>query len=191
LLKVRLEGYPISREMSVWFILTGEFIPQDPVKMRYVTYRRPEFNRTTLTLEVEGWVPPEEVVRQYRHAQSELPGKRPSSLKGRTLAVFEFVNENKGGDWAELCEAWNKQHPGWRFEDPRHLNTTYTRALEYIAGIKPTKDKDGKQPEVVGTDQHGFPIYAGKWYLLHANGYTGPRFLICLNVGDAAAVSGV
>lgn len=129
----RLEGYPISGEMGVWFILTGEFIPQDPVRMRYVTYRRPEFSRTTLTLEIEGWLPPEEVLEQYRYAQEEILGKTPRSLKGKTLTVFEFVNRNRGKDWSELFEAWNRKHPSWRFRDPRHLNTTYTRALEYIA----------------------------------------------------------
>jgi hypothetical protein len=128
-----LEGYTISAEMGLWFILTGVFAFQDPVRMRYLTYRRSEFSRSTLTLEVEGWVPPEEVSKQYRHAQNELLGKTPRSLKGRTLAVFEFVNRNRDRDWAELFEAWNKEHPSWRFKDPRHLNTTYTRALVYIA----------------------------------------------------------
>jgi hypothetical protein len=130
----RLKGYPLSLEMGVWFILTGEFIPQDPVRMSYLTHRRPTaFSRTTLTLELESWVPPEEVAKQYRHAQSELLGRTPRSLKARTLAVFEFVNQNRGKDWAELVEAWNKEHPKWSFKDPRHLNTTYTRALEHIA----------------------------------------------------------
>jgi hypothetical protein len=129
----RLEGYPISSEMGAWFILTGEFIPQDPVRMRYVTYRRPEFSRTTLTIEIEGWLPPEEVLHQYRYAQEEILGKTPRSLKGKTLTVFEFVNRNRDRDWAKLFEAWNKEHPSWRFKDPRHLNTTYTRALAYIA----------------------------------------------------------
>jgi hypothetical protein len=130
----RLKGYPLSLEMGVWFILTGEFIPQDPVRMSYLTHRRPTaFSRTTLTLELESWVPPEEVAKQYRHAQSELLGRTPRSLKARTLAVFEFVNQNSGRDWAELFKVWNKEHPRWRFKDPRHLNTTYTRAFEHIA----------------------------------------------------------
>lgn len=130
----RLGGYPISLEMGVWFILTGEFIPQDPVRMSYLTHRRPAaFSRSTLTLEVESWVTSEEVAKQYRHAQRELLGTTPRSLKARTLAVFEFVNRNRGRDWAELLEAWNREYPRWRFKDPRHLNTTYTRALEYIA----------------------------------------------------------
>jgi hypothetical protein len=57
--------------------------------------------------------------------------------------------------------------------DRSHLFATYMRALEYKAGVKPTKDKDGERLKMAGTDQHGLPIYAGKCYLLHENGYTG------------------
>jgi hypothetical protein len=60
-----MTGYPISREMGVWFILTGEFVPQDPVPIRYMTTRWPDVvSRTTITLEVESWLPPEEVLKK-------------------------------------------------------------------------------------------------------------------------------
>jgi hypothetical protein len=112
----------------------------------------------------ESWLPPEEVLEQYRHAQQEILGKTPRSLRRNTLAVFEF-------SWRELLEAWNKEHPrGPRFEGPRHLYQTFTRAVEYVAGVKPAK---GKCLKTAGTDSHGFPIYAEKWYLLHEDGYTG------------------
>jgi hypothetical protein len=166
----RLRGYPISVDMGVWFILTGEFISQDPVRLRYVRYRHPEFSRTTFTLEVEGWVPPEEVLEQYRHAQHEVLGGTPRSLKRRTVALFGFVHRYKGKSWRELFDAWNKAHRDQRFRDRSHLFTTYMRAREYIAGAKPTKDEEGERPKIAGTDPHGFPIFAGKWYLLHSNG---------------------
>jgi hypothetical protein len=169
----RLGGYPISPEMAVWFILTGEFDPQYPVRMRYMRYRHREFSRTTITLEVESWLPPEEILEQYRHAQHEILGGTPRSLKRKTVALFEFVNQHKGASWGKLFGAWNKAHPSQSFRDRSHLFTTYMRALEYIAGVKPTKDNDGSQLSVAGTDSHGFPIYAEKWYLLHEGGYTG------------------
>ena len=115
------------------FILTDEFVPQDPVRISYTTLRRPEFERTTINLEVEGWLPPEAVLSQYRHAQEEILGMTPRSLKGRTLAVFEFVNRHKERSCRQLFEDWNKEYPIWRFRDPRHMNTTYTRALEIVA----------------------------------------------------------
>jgi hypothetical protein len=166
-------GYPISQKMGVWFILTGEFVPEDPVRIRYTTVRRPWLmSRTTITLEVESWLPPEEILEQYRHAQHEILGKTPRSLKRNTLAVFAFVNQHREKSWRKLFDAWNKQHPrNEHFQDPRHLYTTYTRALENVAGIKPTK---AKRLKIAGTDSSGRPIYADKWYLLHpGGGYTG------------------
>ena len=159
-------GYPISLEMGVWFILTGEFVPEDPVLIRYMTIQQPELSRTTITLDVECWLPPEEVLEQYRHAQHEILGKTPRSLKRKTLAVFEFVNKHKDMSWRERLEAWNKERSHERFEDRRHLYTTYTRAVENLTAVKPTKAKRLKactDSEVAGTDSNGMPIYAGKW----------------------------
>jgi hypothetical protein len=169
-----LKGYPLSLEMGVWFILTGEFFPVDPVRIHYMTIRRPELlSRTTITLEVESWLPPEEVLEQYRHAQTQILGGTPRSLKRRTVALFEFVNQHKEKSWRERFDAWNKAYRNQRFRDRSHLCTTYMRALENIVGVRPTKDEDGKQLKVAGTDPHRWPIIANKWYILHPDGYTG------------------
>jgi hypothetical protein len=135
-----MRGYPISLEMGVWFILTSEFIPEDPVRIRYMTTLRPEvMRRTTITLEVESWLPPEEVLEQFRHAQSKILGKTPRSLKRRTLSVLQFVNQHRGKSWQKLFRAWNEAHPRQRFKDRSHLYTTYTRAVERVVGVKPVK----------------------------------------------------
>jgi hypothetical protein len=135
-----LGGYPISVEMGVWFILTSEFVPEDPVRIRSMTTRRPELmSRTTITLEVESWLPPEEVLEQYRHAQSKILGKTPRSLKRRTLSVLQFVNQHRDESWQKLFRAWNEAHPRLRFKDRSHLYTTYTRAVERVVGVKPVK----------------------------------------------------
>jgi hypothetical protein len=157
----RLRGYPISLEMGVWFILTGEFVPENPVRIRYMTIQDPELmSRTTITLEVEGWLPPEEGLRQYRHAQHEILGKTPRSLKRDTLAVFGFVNQRKEKSWRELFEAWNEEHaPHQRFKDRSHLYTAYTRAVENVAGVEPAKTRKAARKKqrlkVAGTDSHG------------------------------------
>jgi hypothetical protein len=129
-----LEGYPISLEMGVWFILTGEFVTIDPLRIHYRTIRRPELlGRTTITLEVESWLPPEEVLEQYRHAQDQILGGTPRSLKRKSVALFDFVNQHKEKSWRELFDAWNEAHPRQRFKDRSHLYTTYRRALDNIA----------------------------------------------------------
>jgi hypothetical protein len=141
LAEVSLSGFPISREMGVWFILTGEFNSEDPVRIRYETTHRPYLlSRTTITLEVEGWLPPEEVLEQYRHAQRQILGGTPRSLKSRTVDLFDFVNQHKAKSWRELFDAWNKAHPSQRFRDRSHLYTTYKRALDTIAS-PPTLSK--------------------------------------------------
>ena len=151
LAEVSLGGFPISREKGVWFILTGTFNPEDPVRIRYVAIQRPYLlSRTTITLEVEGWLPPEEVLEQYRHAQHEILGGTPRSLKGRTVALFEFVNQHREKkSWRELFDAWNEVHPSQRFRDRSHLYTTYKRALDNIAS-PPTLSKLSLAP----TAQH-------------------------------------
>ena len=126
----RLVGYPISAERGVWFVLTGDFNPQYPVRIHYVSYGQSEFSRTTFTLEVEGWLPPEEVLEQYRYAQSQVLGKTPRSPKRKNLRVIEFVTHHKGKSWGELFELWNGQHPNERFKDRSHLWTSYMRTLD-------------------------------------------------------------
>lgn len=146
LAQVSLGGFPISRERGVWFILTGEFIPEDPVRIRYVTIQRPYLlSRTTITLEVECWLPPEEVLEQYRHAQRQILGGTPRSLKKRTVDVFEFVTQHKEKTWRELFDAWNEVHPSQRFRDRSNLYTTYSRALDNIAS-PPTLSKLQQTP---------------------------------------------
>lgn len=94
-------------------------------------------------------------------------------MKRKTVSLFEFVDHHKGKSWSGHLDAWNKAHPGQRFRDRSHVYTTYIRALEYIAGVKPTKDNDGKRLKAAGTDSRGWPIIADKWYILHPDGYTG------------------
>jgi hypothetical protein len=139
LAEVSLNGFPISKDMGVWFILTGEFNPEHPVRIRYETIQRPYLlSRTTITLEVESWLPPEEILEQYRHAQQQILGGTPRSLKRRTVDLFKFVIQHREKKyWSEVFDAWNKAHPSQRFKDRSHLYTTYMRAREKIASPRP------------------------------------------------------
>jgi hypothetical protein len=65
-------------------MLAGKFIPEKPVRIRHVNIQRPYLlSRTTIAPEVECWLPPEEVLEQYRHAQHEILGGTTRSLKKR------------------------------------------------------------------------------------------------------------
>ena len=146
-----LEGYPIDSAKGAWFILTGDFIPSDPVRISYTgieaygSRKGPGFKRTTIAVEAEGWMSPEEVAEHYRYAQRHVFGKTPRSLDDKSLAVFEFVNRNKERErstivnqnkpWEALLREWNKIHPAQRFGQRRHLYQAYQRALRKIAAL--------------------------------------------------------
>ena len=90
----------------MWFILTGKFFPEDQVRIRYMTIRRPYLlSRTTITLEVECWLPPEEVLEQYRHAQHQILGGTPHSLKINTKKRSVGVNSVTPGTRRTLASA--------------------------------------------------------------------------------------
>ena len=125
-------SYPIDSDKGSWFILTGEFIATDPAHISYTKVTHFDFTRSTITIEAEGWMSPEEVAGYYRYAQREVVGKAPRSLEAKSLAVFEFVNRNEGKTWEALLRDWNKAHPAQRFKQRGHLHTAYDRALNKI-----------------------------------------------------------
>lgn len=123
-----LHKFPISSEKALWFILTGEFIPEAPAKIRTERINIPGFyKRTKITLEVEGWMTAEEVADHYRHAQRQVLGKIPRSLDNKSRVLLDFVNQNKGmtwnkdTTWQQLYEKWNKEHPVWSFKQVGHF----------------------------------------------------------------------
>lgn len=132
----QLAGYPIAPNKVLWFILTGEFIPSAPVDTRYEKFGHGEFKRTKITLEVEAWMPAEEIVKYYRYAQKELLGRVPRSLGNRDLDLIDFVHGNRHLSRKEQFELWNdKQPPKRQFRQQGHLTTAYSRALKRLTGF--------------------------------------------------------
>ncbi len=130
-------GYPISPEKALWFILTGEFVPSDPVKIGYQSSFAPGYlKRTRITIEVEGWITAEEVADHYRHAQKQVFGGIPRSLDAKSLAVLEFVGRNREKTWQQRLEAWNKEYPAWHYNQPGHLLQKHKRVLKKLIGGK-------------------------------------------------------
>lgn len=124
---------PLSPEKALWFILTGEFIPEPPVSIRWVRDHTPGwYRRVKITMEVEGWMNAEEVANHYRRAQKEVFGKIPRSPALKSWSLLEFVNENRDMTWQELFDKWNKQHPEWRFNYVSDIYQQYKRAFRKL-----------------------------------------------------------
>jgi len=132
----RMQGEPISPEKALWLILTGEFIPEPPVRIGWERTHTPGwYRRARITLEVEGWMSAEEVAGHYRHAQRQVFGKIPRSLDAKSCVLLDFVNQNKGMmTWEELYEKWNKEHPVWRFKQVGHLHQLHKNAFRKLTG---------------------------------------------------------
>lgn len=127
------DRHPISSEKNLWLILTGEFVPEPPVRIRWERASTPGwYRRARITLEVESWVTADEVADHYRYAQSQVLGKIPRSLDAKSLTLVDFVNQNKGKTWQELFDVWNKEHPVWRFKQVGHLHQQHKRAFQKL-----------------------------------------------------------
>jgi len=158
-----------------------------------------------ITLKIEYWMSPEVVQRIYSDIQRGLHGERRARrLEEKSLKLLRFVTEGmdpltltdaerkmtprqlRRRKGPRLVAAWDKENPKhqyegntWKFwRDYDRIRQAVVspsfqlRGESYTPAPKPLKTQRLK---VAGTDPHGWPIYAGKWYLLRKNGgYTGP-----------------
>jgi hypothetical protein len=118
----------------------------------------------------ESWLPPEEVLKQCTHAQQELLGKTPRSLKRKTLNVFKLVPKTRVSLGVYPWKYATKNTPAKNSKYRSHLYDTYARAFELLTGIDlitAERLEADTGLEVLGTDSYGSPIFADKWYLLH------------------------
>ena len=121
-----------------------------------------KFDRYTITLEVEAWMPPELVKKAYAKFQREsdvgaLTGKATTTRRsyGRKAEVFRFVvgrseivvaseKENLGklvlsDSWRELQKLWDDHLPtdhAWRYGEKgwRNFHRDYMRGQEAVIG---------------------------------------------------------
>lgn len=121
-----------------------------------------KYNRTTVKLEIDSWVSPDEVRKAYLQIQHKAhndnhgglpplqgPRKHPAP---RNLAVFRFVvsqsyievidSEHRLGRielprWRSMLESWNSSlsHDGpWRYSDVRNFQRDFHRAQLVVIG---------------------------------------------------------
>jgi hypothetical protein len=93
--------------------------------------------RWVIQLEIEPWVPGEDVLRIYQDKQRKLIADHaPPKVHPRTYEVARFVwqqelNYGKRPSWPELCDRWNQRNPEKEhFEDWRAFRTCFVRGEE-------------------------------------------------------------
>lgn len=152
--------YPWTDDQAMYFILCGG-VPQAATirgthrssTMKGVPAHK--YNRTTIKLEVESWVPSEIVRKAYSQLQSELHGyrnnRRPSS---RNVEVFRFVLDQSEINvldkkeylarlelprWRQMLEDWNKQFSEddpRRYGDVRNFRRDFDRGQRAVIGTE-------------------------------------------------------
>lgn len=85
-----------------------------------------------VVLEVEMWVPPDQVRRVYGELQDRLqaPARRHAltrALTPRAVTLVGFI-ESTPGSWGQRLARWNKDYLAWKFDDRRNFQRTYDAA---------------------------------------------------------------
>jgi hypothetical protein len=119
------------------------------------------YNRATIALEVECWVPSDLVGKAYSQLRRELSDNLENWRAGshnqpspRNVALFRFVVDQseiqivnaeeymariKPPSWRRMLELWNEQlrEPhSWRYENVRNFRRDFTRGQEAVIGTK-------------------------------------------------------
>jgi hypothetical protein len=108
---------------------------------RYITSRVEPIGRGdgtlpqwVIQLEIEAWVPEEDVLRIYQDVRRKLLADHaPPKVQPRTYEVARFVWQQelvygKRPSWPELCDRWNQRNPEQEhFKDWRAFHTCFQR----------------------------------------------------------------
>jgi hypothetical protein len=157
--------YPWTDDQAAYFILCGG-VPIAATIRGTTRWHQDKgvaahrYNRTTITLEVESWVPSDLVRKAYYRLQREIRHGPESRVYGsykqsspRNVAVFRFVVDQieiqlvnadehlarlKLPSWRKMLELWNEQleHHSWRYKNVRNFRRDFMRGQEAIIGTQ-------------------------------------------------------
>lgn len=185
--------YPWTKDQAMHFVLCGGVYQVKTVsgkRSRSVNVgpAAHKFNRGTITLEVEAWMPPELVKKAYSHLQRQLDqgdqmlgeSVKPRRGYGRTAEVFRFVversevkvvseEESLGKlvlplSWRELRKLWDDHLPtnhSWRYEEKgtRNFYRDFMRGQKAVTSSKQGLPGDPGQPVTAKKASEAFPSF--------------------------------
>ncbi len=137
-----VKRYGWKEDQAAVFILSG-VTPYLPGIRLETDYREDCPAASRITLIVDPFVPPQEVLGTYsRVRQQILKGRyRPLSEKHLRLAVFAAEQKRKGVTWAAVMEEWNQAHPGETYTQETVFARDATAARKRL--LTPRLNPDG------------------------------------------------
>ncbi len=131
--------YPWEEWQAAWFLLTGQPTWISPLTTRTEVRHGDGWDRGTVTMTMDLWVPAATVERIYRHVQHQ---RRQGAARRRdkALAVWLFTEdmERTAGrrlTTPELMRAWNEAHPDDRRADRSSFHDLRKRGEEAAARL--------------------------------------------------------
>jgi hypothetical protein len=92
--------------------------------------------RWVVLLEVDSWVPPEDVANLYRNIRQNFVNEKDSKTEEGTFELARFVwreqalNDGQRPKWTTLFERWNLQNPSRRFATYNSFRQCCVRGME-------------------------------------------------------------
>ena len=140
------KSYQWDEQQALWFILVGAVPFVFPVSISRTLGFWDDHDQVKLTIEFEPWVTANSVLRAYREARRSTLQSQGRLLEESRLRLFEFVEEYReketrpivdvpnGADAMDdsiigkpLLEAWNKEHPRWKFRSLGDMKAAFRR----------------------------------------------------------------
>jgi len=129
------QSYPWQPAQAAAFVLEGLIPLATPFMLRLPQPQhdnRPR--RAKLIMEIDLWIPADEVLRAYREVQREvLPGHNRPISQGSIELVNHVMRERASQidpqpTWQRLMDGWNTEHPSRRYANFRNFRSAFERA---------------------------------------------------------------
>jgi hypothetical protein len=127
------ETYPWQPAQAAAFVLEALVPLATPLMLRMPQSAheyRPR--RAKITLEIDMWMPVDEVLRAYRHVQRQVLRGHNRPISRRSIDLVNFVLQRPSGTWQQVLDEWNNEHPTSSYSDYRHLRYAFVRAQQAL-----------------------------------------------------------
>jgi hypothetical protein len=158
LCKALTKAHPWDVDQATWFVLTGDAPLVRPIQAKinssWMLGRRA---LTTISLNVQPWVPAETVENVYRQVQSRVLGGENKRIGDKSLRLLEFVTQRAEADGElpsgrALVEQWDQI---WIHEKPQWCYGADTRTF--------WRDLRNAQRSVTNSKRAGLFLDAGAY----------------------------